>query len=822
MSQVYKITMHNTSLGRKPMNNLEKSEISRNMAVVDVTIAEICEIVETPHSFTITPKVFKDNIPGNDNLVCVSGFMLDFDLNSDPDEIIARFKEYGLEPNFYYTTHSDTEEYRKFRIGIMLDQELYDIEVINFINDRLAHLFPADSSCKDGARIFYGGRKSYLLNEKPSTLSQLMACALSNKTFDKVLKYDEIKTVFLLYNNNRSTGFLLSTPTSFEKGNSNDSSYLNRLKNNDFDFEKLKERVRIYREFVDGDLRLDYLTLFGLASSLHWTQGGQIRMKKSMKLYNEKVKNDKKAPVYSEKHFDLIDSVKKNKLFPTALWKWSPYEEDLEHTNLISAVRSQVGKIEVLEEREKIDINAAEKLLSKAYKDAIESNDTDIHIIVGHVGLGKTMLLKKQENATICCSTHQLIKELATKMSVEVHVVPELPKFSDENLNNQISYYYDSGLGYMSRRLLGQIGLKIGTKDAELANDYLLKIEEAKNTTKTLLTTHQRAIFQESVHNTIIFDEDCINSLVANNSFDLNDLLKIIDGNEELGKEFRSVFKLLESVERKKIYKSTFNGINPNVLWEILGKKNDLVSNIVDFFYSDEYIVEEFNTKYGNKTIVNYSKIRDFPVDKKIVILSASINVELYKNRYENRVKVYEIPEVVNVGEIIQHTRFSNTRQSINSRSKDELLNKIGSDFTITFKDESKLFNKKYFETNAPINVYFGNCRGYNLLSGSDINVIGTYHFNPLHYYFLMRFAKIEFDFNKDTKIKNQLVEWKGMRFTFYAYENIDLRQIQLSCIEGELVQAVGRARTIRHKCKVNLYSNFPLTISDRFNHYEL
>ena len=122
MSQVYRISMHNTSLGRKPETAAEISVISANMAVVDVTTTQICEIVEAPHSFTITPKIFKENKPGNDTLISVTGFMLDFDLNSDPDEIISRFKEYGIYPNFYYTTHSDTEEYRKFRIGIMLDK----------------------------------------------------------------------------------------------------------------------------------------------------------------------------------------------------------------------------------------------------------------------------------------------------------------------------------------------------------------------------------------------------------------------------------------------------------------------------------------------------------------------------------------------------------------------------------------------------------------------------------------------------------------------------------------------------------------------------
>jgi hypothetical protein len=98
-----------------------------------------------------------------------------------------------------------------------------------------------------------------------------------------------------------------------------------------------------------------------------------------------------------------------------------------------------------------------------------------------------------------------------------------------------------------------------------------------------------------------------------------------------------------------------------------------------------------------------------------------------------------------------------------------------------------------------------------------NIHVVGTYHHNQAYYFFLAKFSGIELDFEEDTKIKNQVVTWKGIRFTFFAYDHPVLRQIQFNCIEGELIQAIGRARTIRRMCTVTCYSNFPLTISDQF-----
>jgi len=38
-----------------------------------------------------------------------------------------------------------------------------------------------------------------------------------------------------------------------------------------------------------------------------------------------------------------------------------------------------------------------------------------------------------------------------------------------------------------------------------------------------------------------------------------------------------------------------------------------------------------------------------------------------------------------------------------------------------------------------------------------------------------------------------------------------------LSFIESDLIQAVGRARTLRTSAHVDLYSSFPLRISDEF-----
>ena len=68
-----------------------------------------------------------------------------------------------------------------------------------------------------------------------------------------------------------------------------------------------------------------------------------------------------------------------------------------------------------------------------------------------------------------------------------------------------------------------------------------------------------------------------------------------------------------------------------------------------------------------------------------------------------------------------------------------------------------------------------------------------------------------------DTTMSFQKIEYNGFRFKFYCYDNEEIRLLQLALIQSDLIQAVGRARTLRMDAMVEVYSNFPLRISDNF-----
>ena len=121
--------------------------------------------------------------------------------------------------------------------------------------------------------------------------------------------------------------------------------------------------------------------------------------------------------------------------------------------------------------------------------------------------------------------------------------------------------------------------------------------------------------------------------------------------------------------------------------------------------------------------------------------------------------------------------------------------------------DESKVIT--FMKENIG-HLHFGNTEGSNTLEGEDILVVGT----PYHTEFLYKLVgfTMGFDFNEDEEMEAEFVTHNGYRFRFTTFQNESLRAIQFWMIESELEQAVGRSRLLRNQCRVNLFSNFPLS----------
>ena len=160
------------------------------------------------------------------------------------------------------------------------------------------------------------------------------------------------------------------------------------------------------------------------------------------------------------------------------------------------------------------------------------------------------------------------------------------------------------------------------------------------------------------------------------------------------------------------------------------------------------------------------------------------------------------------MGNIIQTTKQSCSRNSL-KRYADSIAKKVDDTPVITFKSFQHYFKNPIEE------MYFGNCSGYDNLKGQDIAVVGTPHRNNVVYHLYAATLGGKTAINAD--MVYQKVEYNGFKFKFNCYGDELLRNIQLSLIESDLIQAVGRSRTLRTNATVQLYSNFPLRISSTF-----
>lgn len=510
----------------------------------------------------------------------------------------------------------------------------------------------------------------------------------------------------------------------------------------------------------------------------------------------------------------MINQVNKIKIFPQSLESFSIYQEDYIHKNIISCLINPRGVVFVNDPIEKISLQEGEKIFNQSFQRVITSN-AQYTIIKAGVGIGKSHILKNIDNIAIALPTHKLKDELYEEMNVEALKIPELPVFESKEVNAQINSLYQSGLRSEVMGLIHQLAKK-ESPDQILAKAYLKELDDAKNWKGTLLTTHERSIHEVMNQNTIIYDEDCIHSLVSQKSFTLTDFGLLLLKYPDLAIFFNECFQELQAAEKSMMHITPkYEVLIPLLIEKI--KYEPSTSNFIEFFSSNRYYKEEFKDKKGQvHTTIHYCKFNTFPSNKKIIILSATINHAFYEKAFPGQVEVIEIPEIDNMGKVTQFTKYSNSRQSLKKREQEELLEKIGNKPVITFMSNTETLNQGYMKENGELGIYFGNTRGYNNLKGEDLMVIGTPHINPIVYLFHAEYIGI--DTNKiDQKMDYQTIQHKGMQFKFQTFNDPELRNIQLNLIEGELIQAVGRARTIRTNANVEVYSNFPLNISDNY-----
>jgi len=804
------VTFDPTSQRTKPAKREFGAITNRMNVLTGVTINDFSTLVGSKHQYTWCGGKF-DGIVNNYNWVSQQVFGLDFDNNTiTVEEVYKIFAEYNIIPQVWYSTLSNTEVHKKFRVMLFLDVPITNLKLHKQITLGLCAMFPdSDQSCKNAGRLFLGGQKSYVTSEEPIETQRILdvispyIITKDNSRTRNITNLSYLRNNTLngekcnfLYNYNRniqnSPKSQLLPLTTTLKGESQES----------IDFKIARSKVKILDEFLNGKW-LTHPELFGLATNLIHIKGGKKLMKKTMEFYNEKGLTE-----YTDNNFNILPYVSLVNYPATPIYQFSKYPEDEGLYDIVSATRTVRGQIKIVAQKNTISLTEAEIAFKEKFDDVISNGELGkVYLFSLPTAIGKTEILTSLENSIIASPTNELKNEIASRMKTQHIVTPDQIIFEDDSLNVSIMYYYSIGLPQKAMEILYNIvsnGLmNYSTNDIQAAIDYIAKNETCKTADENIITTHRRALFGDYKHDTLVFDEDPLQSLLEIKNVRISDFIKLKTDISRLQNSISTIIETLLSSEFQQVIQNPSFTIDTEDLIDLAVSK-DLNSNIFDFI-SSAYFLRDLN----DADLIHYVVKRSLPETKKTIIMSATAPIEIYQKMLGDRLVVITLGDIKQKGKIIQYTKRSCSRNGLGQYIK-KISSEVGELPVITFKSFKSNFSNSVEE------MHFGNCSGYDTLKGKDIAVVGTPHRNNIEYYLTGRALGIDFEIIQNGMSMNE-ISYNGFEFNFNCFNNEELRLIQLALIQSDLKQSVGRARTLRTNAIVKVYSNFPLRDADEF-----
>lgn len=810
---------------KKPTENI--GSISKRLIKnsVEITIRELAKAVTYPNGKSFTPAYFKDN-RDNDHWISQSVFALDID-NKDSkskqqvdnpisfSQVLARLKDYSLKCAFAYTTFNHTEEWHRFRVVFHLNYTITDKDERDNIQGDLLNLFPEADSCQDAARMFYGGKD--IIYEDYDNFLDISLLSNASGLYSTRNSSDKNVNRGLRRYNNSSKSKSNKLEEKREKpiyniGKSHfSSSYTNLLEHSEgkeykvlegIDFNKLGARVKIFSDFLNPEIKLEHKQLVGLATSLTYIKGGS-------KLYKKCIKAN---PEYSQiEKTRIITDCKVKEYKPAHLYKFSPYEEDHEYTSLYHAARINRSSLIRLSQPKLISLEEAENKLDEAMKHALNDPTNSILLIKKATGLGGTTLLSKIKQSLVIAFPNHALKDEKHELFNNATYTPKLPDNISKKDRDKIEYYYSIGAYKDAYRYIRDVS----KKNSELTI-YLSAMLDSLQSEGTILTTHSRALFAEfDKHNTIIFDEDPLPNILEMGYLKLEDLNTLIglvhneNDKEILQRCLKLItdrFNCVESTTDNLLFKNLETIEDAVLNYQPRGKnKHPFSSGILKFFHSDYYAFhkdsDENSLSFLKHNSLNSGELKN----KKIIIMSATVDEIIYRKLYGDRVKFIDISDVETKGFIYQDTSPTASRRSLSEKSvMEKINNRIKKLPVITF-----MLFKKYFY-NPIEEIHIGKSTGFDDYKGKNIAVVATPHLKIIDYLLYAKALGTEIH-QQDFEIEQQIVRYRDIEFIFSTFSNPELQSLQLYLIESELIQAVGRARILRYDCFVYLISALPL-----------
>jgi len=834
---------------------------------------------------TFSPSTFSGGTRNEKNFEQMQLLVLDFDGGISYEKVKARAKQYNLPIVFSYETFTSEDDNEKFRVVFISDVPIQDKKGAKILKYALMEIFPeTDKHDSDVSRMYFGGTKVIDYNSKLPTVSPdsifrsmthyLLDDRKANHYKDHIKKFAKKHGIKLTKRGlldvsvnempTESDGKLKNRkfvpsaiimkdklngenfPNIYYQINLDDGVTNNttveekqpkqRNRHRSSSIKELFGMCQLLQEFKSGERKLHHSELFGISTNIIHVESGIERFKKIMSEY----------PEYYDRHkqdrFSFYLKYNKEMDYkPSDCNNFCPYKDTCKHgRNILLTVKPERGTMERIANHTETyhTIEEVQNDLKQKLVQAIKSNDKLWHIIKAQTAAGKSETFLRLMASTrlrflIAVPTNKLkwdIKNRADEKGIELMVTPSLDEIKNEipaYIWKHICHLRDTGQHSKVHPFIWRMAEEEGVECLQKHLQQQQKYEEHSGHT---ITTHRRFLNMSekalAEYDAVIIDEDIILGSIASNQCEIPLTLLRKIYKKATAPQYKTpsqkmlAKKVLKILHRKKKTLLELPGFEWEDDTEEDGAKNEnedvdgipALTDIPSFCLAEHFIYRKASEEENlSEDCIVFLKPWKFKNIKHIMV-SATVDKDICEHCFgKNKVKFYDCKTAKYAGEINQYPEKSMSRSCIDGIPGilDEIKKWSGFEHMITFK--------KY----GTGDMYFGNAIGCDHLKGQNINVVGT-PYQVEFVYKLLPFT-LGLDISEDAKMKTHLVTHNGYRFYFKTYDDEEdvLRKFHFWMIESELEQAVGRARLLRKRCTVNLFSNFPIrqAVIKKFKH---
>tara|TARA_R110002073_G_scaffold66917_1_gene166818 strand:+ start:180 stop:2771 length:2592 start_codon:yes stop_codon:yes gene_type:complete len=805
MNQTFKISVHPKHYRNKPADayNLQKG-----YTTTDTTLEGLKETVYNGQ--TIVPSILNNGYRKNSNFSGSQVIFLDFDDNQNPQTEIEKYKEYGINVNMTYNSYSHTPEYNKFRLVIVLDTIIEDAIIYKNVVSALIKVGGSDEACKDVSRMYYAGTNPEVLtedinqwNEVKGALTDLINKDKKQNHYTRTYKkIDSVKNGVNTYMPIYNIGDCTSTP---------------KLNIQKFNFDRACENSILFNGFDKGTVNLKYAQLRALISNMMFVRGGLKYVKEKMILRGDYKGEDwsllSRIPNAGYSHAEGMSS------FDSSIQDKFHNILDLDNTQRLTMIQTR----EIIKE----NVDVVSERMDDFHKKALNSFHR-VSIINAPTGTGKSRLMITQPNVIIALPTHKLKDELAERMdagNLPYVATPNPPEFITKALMDRYDNLQAMEESSLASDLIKSVsdnkdvdGIEYTEEDVLIATEFKSALNEAYESEVTVLTTHSRVMLTPKLFkfkDVVYFDEDIKELLLRQKSVPVKNIMseisKLVNSSKK-GSDFQKDVLMVQAEvsnvtgEVVGTLKTSCRFIDRNGFFSRLASQEGFgqLANLINSAMS------RFLVDGDSRAMFYYGEVKGISeVFSKVIIFSGTADKFFYDRIFYQNKEEYDYFHcgfAENLHPIKQDLKKSWSKYTMSKG----MFPEVDSDIVITHKKYAGAFEGKEEQ-----DVYFGNTEGVDKYKGLDISVAGVM-IEPVNST-VMKALLLGFLTPQVPQKSMQTVDLDYFTFSFFTFEDENLKQIEMRSAMTHLTQAVGRARTTRTDAKVDLHTSLPIPDADIF-----